>query len=252
MEQSSLSNSPAPGCSPNQEACHIWGDVLAQAVTGELIAALNYETLAGICTEADEKVEALEHAAGEKAHAARFRAAGRDLGIEIPGNIEAPYWKRIRLAFLSRARAGDFVACLLVQEVMLESFAVATYQQIGEAAPGKLGTTFAIIAAEEAEHIDHSIALLQAERAHDPQRFDAKVHELHQEVMTILAEMVAREDPSGHCGLCHGSCAKPSLPRIGLNISGLRGVSLRHYMKTLDRIGLPGEVTLAWVAQLPV
>jgi len=27
---------------------------------------------------------------------------------------------------------------------------------------------------------------------------------------------------------------------------------LQQYLKTLDALGLPGEVTLAWIAQLPV
>ena len=70
--------------------------------------------------------------------------------------------------------------------------------------------------------------------------------------MTALAEMVAREDPSGHCGLCKGSCVKQSLPRVGLGLSEVRGASLRRYLKTLDEIGVPGESSLAWLAQLPV
>jgi hypothetical protein len=64
--------------------------------------------------------------------------------------------------------------------------------------------------------------------------------------------MVTREDRDGHCGLCYGSCVKPSLPRLGLSLSNIRGASLRHYLKILDGIGLPGESTLAWVARLPV
>ena len=75
---------------------------------------------------------------------------------------------------------------------------------------------------------------------------------MHVDVMTVLAEMVGRQDRAGHCGLCHGSCVKSSLPRVGLDVAELRGVALRHYLKTLDEIGLPGDATLAWVAQLPV
>lgn len=230
----------------------VWRDVLAQAVTGELVAALNYEALAGICTSFEERDEALEHAQSEKGHAARFTAAGRDLGIAVAGDVYALYWKRMRSAFMSRVRAADFIGCLLVQEVMLESFAVAAYLQTAEVAPGKLGKTFADIATEEAEHIDHAVGMLRADRARDPEAFDEKVHMLHGEVMTTFAEMVAREDRGGHCGLCSGTCVKPSLPGVGLSLSNIRGASLRHYLKILDSIGLRGESTLAWVAQLPV
>jgi fatty aldehyde decarbonylase len=252
MEEANLKKSSAPESSTNEQTAHIWRDVLAQAVTGELVAALNYEALAGICNEPDEKAEALEHAESEKGHAARFTAAGRDLGIAVAADVYALHWKRMRSAFMSRVRAADFVGCLLVQEVMLESFAVAAYQQIAEAAPGKLGRTFAAIATEEAEHIDHAVGMLRDERTRDPGAFDAKVHMLHEEVMTTFAEMVTREDRGGHCGLCYGSCVKPSLPGVGLSIGNIRGASLRHYLKILDAIGLPGESTLGWVAQLPV
>ena len=53
---------------------------------------------------------------------------------------------------------------------MLESFAVASYARVGRVAPGSLGRTFACIAAEEEEHIEHAMAILRAERALDEQR----------------------------------------------------------------------------------
>lgn len=252
MEESSLNTSSSSGFQATEQTTQVWRDVLAQAVTGELVAALNYEALAGICTSNQEREEAIEHAQSENGHAARFRAAGRDLGIAVAGDVYALYWKRMRSAFMSRVRAVDFIGCLVVQEVMLESFAVASYLQIAEVAPGMLAKTFAEIASEEAEHIDHAVAILGEDRARGPQAFDSKVHLLHGEVMTTFAEMVSREDRGGHCGLCAGTCVKPSLPGISLSLSNIRGASLRHYLKILDSIGLPGEATLAWVAQLPV
>jgi fatty aldehyde decarbonylase len=230
----------------------IWQDVLAQAVTGELVAVLNYTSLAGICEDAGEVADALEHAANEQGHANAFTAEGAKLGITVPSNVDARYWKLLRAAFVRQVEARDFIGCLIVQEVMLESFAVASYKRVGQVAPGSLGATFAAIAAEEEDHIDHAMSILRAERALDSERFDAKVHELHLEVMTTLAQMFARVDTQGHCELCHGACVKGSLPEVGLTTAELRGVSLQHYLRTLDMLGLPGEMTLAWVAQLPV
>ena len=80
----------------------------------------------------------------------------------------------------------------------------------------------ASIAAEEEEHVEHAMAILRTERALDPQRFDDKVHQLHLEVMTILAEMLARECRHGHCEVCHGSCVKLSLFEVSLNSTELR------------------------------
>jgi hypothetical protein len=135
---------------------------------------------------------------------------------------------------------------------MLESFAVASYSRVGKVAPGSLGRTFAAIAAEEEEHIGHAMAILRAERALDPQRFDDKVYRLHLEVMTTLAQMLAKECKDGHCEVCHASCVKPSLFDVSLSAAELRGASLQQYLKTLDMLGIPGELTLEWVTQLPV
>jgi fatty aldehyde decarbonylase len=230
----------------------IWQDVLAQAVTGELIAVLNYTSLSEICEDPSEIADALEHADSERGHAAAFTAEGEKLGITVPSNVNAKYWKRLRAAFLRQIEARDFIGCLIIQEVMLESFAVASYKQVGQVAPGTLGSTFAAIAAEEEDHIDHAMSILRAERALNVQAFDDKVHALHIEVMTTLAQMLAREDVDGHCELCHGTCVKSALPEVGLNSGELRGVSLQHYLRTLDMLGLPGDMTLTWVAQLPV
>ena len=251
METVIVSTSPVeiPSLSPSAA---IWQDVLSQAMTGELIAALNYTSLATICDDPEEVADALEHAAGEKGHAAAFNAEGRKLGVPVPNNVGARHWRRLREAFLRRIAERDFIGCLIVQEIMLESFAVASYARIGKMAPGSLGKTCAAIAAEEEGHVDHAMAILKAERALDPQRFDAKVHGLHLEVMTTLAEMLARDCSHGHCEVCHGSCVKPALPEVRLSAAELRGVSLQQYLKTLDALGLPGEETLTWVARLPV
>jgi fatty aldehyde decarbonylase len=230
----------------------IWQDVLAQAMTGELMAAMNYTSLSEICDDPAEVADALEHAEGEKGHAAAFAAEGRRIGVDVPNNVNAKHWKRLREAFLRRIAERDFIGCLIVQEIMLESFAVASYARVGKVATGSLGKTFAAIAAEEAEHIDHAMEILRAERALDAQRFDDKVYRLHLEVMTILAEMLARDCRTGHCEVCHGSCVKPALPDVSLSAAELRGASLHQYLKTLDNMGLPGEVTLSWVTQLPV
>jgi rubrerythrin len=240
------------GCVSHSPTAPIWHDVLAQAMTGEMVAAMNYTALSEICDDPEEVADALEHAEGERGHAAAFAAEGRKIGVEVANNVDAKYWRRLRDAFMRLIAERDFIGCLIVQEIMLESFAVASYGRVGKVAPGSLGRTFAAIAAEEEAHVDHAMAILRAERALDERRFDDKVYRLHLDVMTTLAQMLAKECRDGHCEVCHNSCVKPSLFDISLSAAELRGASLQQYLRTLDLLGLPGEVTLAWVAQLPV
>lgn len=247
-----LDRAPATECTSHSPTAPIWQDVLSQAMTGELIAAMNYASLSEICDDPEEVADALEHAEIERGHAAAFAAEGRKIGVDVSNNVNARYWKRLREAFMRSIAERDFIGCLIVQEIMLESFAVASYARVGRVAPGSLGRTFASIAADEGEHVDHAMSILRAERALDEQRFDDKVHRLHLDVMTTLAEMLAKECRDGHCEVCHASCVKPSLFEVSLSAAELRGASLQQYLKTLDMLGLPGEVTLAWMAQLPV
>src|SRR5258706_12796731 len=244
-------NSPME-CISLSTTAPIWQDILAQAMTGEILAAMNYASLSEICDDPAEVADALEHAQGERGHAAAFAAEGGKIGVGATNNVDAKHWKRLREAFFCCIAERDFIACLIVQEIMLESFAVASYSRVGKVAPGSLGKTFARIAAEEEDHVDHAMSILRAERARDAQRFDDKVYRLHLDVMTTLARMLARECKDGHCEVCHHTCVKTALFDVSLSAAELRGASLQQYLKTLDMLGIPGEVTLVWVTQLPV
>ena len=152
-------------CASLSTSAPIWQDILAQAMTGELLAAMNYASLSEICNDPAEVADALEHAEGERGHAASFAAEGRKIGVDVTNNVDAKHWKQLREAFLRCIAARDFIACLIVQEIMLESFAVASYSRVGKVAPGSLGQTFARIAAEEEDHVEHAMSILRAERA---------------------------------------------------------------------------------------
>jgi len=230
----------------------IWQDVLAQAVTGELVAAMNYADLAEVCDDPAEAGEAREHAAIERSHAAAFMAAGRRIGVDVVSNIDSTHWKRIREVFQRCVAERDTSGCLIIQEIMLESFALASYARVAIVAPESLGRIFGAVAADEQEHADHAMVILKAERDADPARFDDKLYRLHLEVMTTLAKMLAKECKDGHCEVCQSTCVKPSLIEVNLSAAMLRGASLQQYLRMLDELGLPGEVTLAWIAQLPV
>ncbi|MDQ6893075.1 MAG: long-chain fatty aldehyde decarbonylase [Acidobacteriota bacterium] len=234
------------------EAHRVWGSILSQSATGELIGMMNFASLVDLYEDPDDKIEALEHAAKEKAHARSFQRLGEEMGLCVTLNVNAPYWKRIRTAFVNSAGRGDFTACLIIQELMLESFAVSMYSAVARVAPGKLGKAYKAIAAEETEHLEHAIELLSEIYKRDPAGLREKVAGVHEDVMSVLAEMVAREDIRGDCLLCGNTCIKPSLPEVRLDIVQLRGGALNLYLKSLDRVGLPGEETLQWITRLPV
>lgn len=235
----------------NSEYQALVTDILSQAITGELIGMGNFASLCGVVDDIHEKMEASEHSNCERGHAEGFINIAKKHNFEPVINLNGYYWKNVRDCFLKYANKKDFIGCIIIQEVMLECFAVSMYKDVGNALHNGIGELFLAISKEEEEHIEHSIELLQAEMNKDPLAFFLKVEQIHKDCMTILGEWTAKVDLKGHCGVCKGSCMKESLHFAGLDIATLRGNALNLYLNTLDRIGLPGQKTLQWIINLP-
>jgi rubrerythrin len=233
------------------EEYNVISDIFSQAITGELIGMSNFASLAETIDDPHEKMEAVEHANSERMHAEGFMAYAKKIKLKINVNMNSEYWGNVRKQFLAYAKKSDFIACLIIQEVMLESFAVSMYTDVGNALGDEAGQLFLDIANEEKEHLEHSSDLLKAELKEDPEAFLKKFEEIHNNCMTILAEFTATSDLRGHCGVCNGDCMKGSLHHIGLDIVTLRGNAMALYAQSLDNIGIPGEKSIVWIAQLP-
>src|SRR5258708_23088873 len=100
METLIAVNCSTTECTSLSPNAPIWQDVLAQAVTGELLAAINYTSLAEICDDPAEVADALEHAQIERGHAAAFAAEGRKIGVEAADNVDARHCNRLREGFM--------------------------------------------------------------------------------------------------------------------------------------------------------
>lgn len=234
---------------PNYKA--VVSDLFSQAIVGEMIGMKNFATIANTVNDWEEMLEAIEHANGERMHAEAFMKLAKEYELDININLEGIYWRSIQERVKAYGDKKDFIACFIVQEVMLESYAVSMYTDIGKKLPGKAGKLFAAIAEEEKEHLHHAVELLQKEYALHGEAFIEKVEKVHNECMTILSEWSGKKDHKGHCGICNGNCMKESLPLIDLDVVQLRGNALSLYVKMLDEIGIPGEATLPWIVNLP-
>ena len=233
------------------EEFNVISDIFSQAITGELIGMSNFASLAETIEDPHEKMEAVEHANSERMHAEGFLAYARKRKLKINVNMHGEYWGNVRKQFLSYAHKKDFTACLIIQEVMLESFAISMYNDVGNALGGEAGDLFLRIGDEEKEHLEHSSDILKEELNKNPLAFENKFEEIHFKCMNILSEFTATTDLRGHCGVCNGECMKGSLHHIGLDIVSLRGNALALYAEAMDNIGISGEKSIVWIARLP-
>jgi fatty aldehyde decarbonylase len=228
-------------------------DVLSQAINGEIAGMSNFAKLTGTVDDVHERMECIEHANCERNHAEGFIAVAKKYHMPVLITMEGTYWKRVRDTFTKWADKKDFIACIIMQEVILECFAVSMYKDVGTALESlEIGQLFLDISKEEEEHIEHSIEILKDELEKDYESFIAKVEEVHYDCMTIMAEWSMLRPCDDHCRVCNGECVKDNLPSIGLDIKSLRGNAMNLYMKTLDRIGVPGIKSLEWVTNLPI
>jgi rubrerythrin len=234
-----------------EDKADVHAGVLSQAVTGELVGMLNYAGMIDLCPDAAGKEEAVEHAESERRHADAFRACARDLGLPIVEDVGSTYWGRIRTAFGQWAGRGDRIACVMLQGVMLESFAAALYYAVGDAMDGKMGRLFRRIGREEELHVDDSLRLLRTEQRRNSGGFEQKAKAVHDSILPLLVQMMDLEDKGGACGLCRTRCIKGLLPRFGLDLGDLRKRSLGIYLGKLDALGLHATTTRTWVAALP-
>jgi hypothetical protein len=231
----------------------ICSDILSQAINGEIVGMSNFAKLTGTIDDVHERMECIEHANCERNHAVGFIAVAKKYELPVLITLGGTYWKRVRDTFEKWADKKDFIACLIMQEVILECFAVSMYNDVGTALEStEIGQLFLEISKEEEEHIEHSIDILSAELEKDPSAFIAKVEEVHYDCMTIMAEWSIQRPCEDHCLVCNGGCMKNNLHVIGLDIKFLRGNAMNLYMKTLDRIGIPGIKSLEWVTNLPI
>src|SRR3954471_5775962 len=106
----------------SMETFDVISDVFSQAITGELIGMSNFASLAETIADPEEKMEAVEHANSERMHAEAFIAYAKKAKLRININMQGAYWGGVRKQFLAYAHRRDFIACLIIQEVMLESF----------------------------------------------------------------------------------------------------------------------------------
>lgn len=233
------------------EVFNVVSDIYSQAITGELVGMSNFAAMAETIDDPFEKMEAVEHADSERQHAEGFLAYAKKMGLKVNINLDGSYWKRVREQFLRYVSKRDFIACVIIQEVMLEAFAISMYRDAGNALGGESQNLFLSIAEEEKEHMEHSIEILQKELEKDPDGFIEKFETIHFDCMTILSEFSATTDLKGHCGVCNGECMKGALHHVGLNTDSLRGNALALYAKALDKIGIPGEKSIVWIAKLP-
>jgi fatty aldehyde decarbonylase len=99
--------------------------VNAIVIEGEQEAYENYAQLANLLPDSKEQLQDL--AKMESRHKKGFEACGRNLGVTPDMEFAGQFFSQLRRNFQDAASQGNIVACLLIQSLVIECFAIAAY-----------------------------------------------------------------------------------------------------------------------------
>jgi fatty aldehyde decarbonylase len=129
-------------------------------IVGEGLADRHFRLLAEALPDDRDELERL--AAMEGRHARDFVGCGRNLGIRPDLPLARRLFAPLHGLFREAIRAGDRVSALVIQCLIVESFAVAAYRCYLPVADADAAPITAAVLADEAEHLDYGQRWLAA------------------------------------------------------------------------------------------
>jgi fatty aldehyde decarbonylase len=227
--------------------------IVSQAVTGEMVGIENYARMIPLTRTVRDRLALLEDAWHERHHIEAMQEVASRLGIEIVIALADAYWSRVRSAFKERVEAEDLLACTIVQDIVLETYAVTLYEAIGAGVEPFIAERIAAIVRDEKLHLARGREALRASHAEAPERTVAAVEFANERVARVLCEWVQPTDCEPICGVCGqlgGRCAKEDLGLIDVNMAQVQARFAALYGGTLREAGLPVSAVTRWLARL--
>ncbi|MEX2625414.1 MAG: long-chain fatty aldehyde decarbonylase, partial [Ilumatobacteraceae bacterium] len=227
--------------------------VLSNAAAGEIMAVDNYSDMVSLFDSVDEKLDAVAQAREEGRHIRQLASLGRRIGFDVQQRIIEPEWKAVRSAFRDAVDRGDLAACLVIQDVMVESMAIVTYRSLSGAdgirTDDATARATAAILDDELEHLEVGIARLQAIRDREPVTVERAVIWAHPLVMPQLMSLASTSCES-LCDVLSVDCGALDPRLIGADLDLIRARAATQYGDALDRIGIPTDISDALLADL--
>ena len=223
--------------------------IVSNTISGEIVAVENYSEMVSLMPSQEAAIEANHQAWEECGHIRQLAKLGSRLGFSVEQRIVEPQWEKIRQHFSRAVKRRDLAACLLIHDVMTETFAILLYRTLSKEADADpvTASVAARILRDEEAHLEIGIRRLRALRAKNETEVEDALVWAHHRVMPELFGMVST---SCHylCDRLNLDCASLDLGELGLEIDSLRVEALQAYMESLDRVGFPPSVTNPLIA----
>lgn len=227
--------------------------IVSQAITGELIGIENYARMIALTSDVDRQLALVEDLGHERHHVRAMQEVAARLGITFTTTMHDPYWGRVRAAFDERASAGDLLGCAVIQDIVLESYAVVLYEAIAPGVEPFVADRLSSIARDEHRHLTHGVEALLASNHASPEHAVAAVEFANERVARVLCEWVQPNDCEPICGVCgavNGRCAKDDLALVEVQMPKVQAAFTSLYGRALREAGFPAATVTRWIARL--
>lgn len=157
-------------------------------VVGEGLADRHFRLLSRAIPEDGPELERL--AAMEGRHATDFVGCGRNLGVKPDVALARQLFAPLHELFLERDRQGDLPACLVIQGLIVECFAVAAYRSYLPVADTYAAPITAAVIRDEGEHLGYAEQWLQTRITAGDQAVETSVAEASRRGLPITFDIL--------------------------------------------------------------
>jgi fatty aldehyde decarbonylase len=225
--------------------------VVSNAREGEYMAIHNYSDIVRLLPGTDAKIEAVRQAKEECSHILLLEKLAERLGFDIDQSMVHAEWQVVRAAFVEAAERGDVAACLIIQDLMVESLAIGLYRLFSSAANSDEETARVArtLLKAELDHLDIGIARINELMQRDEDGVHDALIWAHHKVIPRLFDMV-----HGSCDfLCSNhelDCDTVDKGQITIDLEALKITSLEHYVEMLYSAGFEQKILGPLIASM--
>ncbi|MBW4529065.1 MAG: long-chain fatty aldehyde decarbonylase [Aphanothece saxicola GSE-SYN-MK-01-06B] len=214
----------------NATYCEAYSRINALVIVGEGLADSHFRLLAGLLPE--DRDDLMRLAAMEGRHARDFAGCGRELGIRPDLPLAQRLFAPLHRLFREAVRTGDRVSALVIQCLIVESFAVAAYRCYQPVADAYAAPILQTVLDDEAEHLDYGERWLAV-------RFP--------EVAAPIAACCERAVP---IVLTMLNAVRADLTALGIDPAELVGEFVGCFQEAIEAVGFEPRQARALVARL--
>jgi fatty aldehyde decarbonylase len=227
--------------------------IVSNAVAGELTAVNNYSEMVHLAPDLETKLHLLRQAQEEAGHVKTLTALCNRLGIPVANRIVEPEWHRMRESFSAAAHRGDLAACVIMQDVMIETMAIVLYRTLAglESANTDAETTRVAKALldDEMEHLAWGNETVRSMAAADPEKVHDALVWAHHRTMPEMFGLI-RNGCDTLCDVLGVECGSFGVEEMSTDLDTLRMTALDTYIESLDRAGFEPKVTAPLIASM--